>query len=206
MYPVTAGSEIMVNRNPNIADKTKYVNSPLRTYLDEKMALLLPEGEEYFGTYASLSAESAQKSGNDKATEEYIKILEEKIANGEQVTDYTLDQPNDLSGTGGVDELTGGINPTGAGLSGSGSSSIADLNQSTGAAAGQIQDSFNDLQGQLETGTVEDLPDQSQQEQTAVPETMGNVDSEGNKSNISEQEKLEAGQGEDLFGGTELLQ
>jgi len=202
MYPVTAGSEVMVTRNPNIADKTKYVNTSLRTYLDEKMALLLPEGEEYFGTHAAMSAESAQRSGIDKATEEYIKILEEKLANGEQVTDYTLHQSNDLSGTGGVDELTGGINSTGAGMSRSGS--IADLNQSTGTTAGQILDDFNELQEMSETGTAADLPAPS--EQAPVPETMGNVDSQGNKSNVSTQEKLEAGQGDDIFAGAELLE
>ena len=190
MYPVSNYAATLLNRDPEILNKTDYVNTELRTYI-EQILLLYADAEEgtIFPGLPTSSHEGNESGTLNSAQELYIDTYFGE--DGEPVSNVT-----DISGTGADGNLDGfedGHTSTG--------NAIADLNQATGDAYGDLSDAANQIQQQQNN-----KPSQDNSGETKVPETMGNVDSEGNRSNIGTQDKNEAKSSGSIFSDADDIQ
>lgn len=191
MYPVSNYSATLLNRDPEILNKTDYVNTELRNYI-EQILLFYADAEEgtVFPGLPTSSHEGNESSSLNSAQELYIDTYFGE--DGEPVSDV-----NDISGTGAdgnLDGIEGGHTTNG--------NAIADLNKATGDAYSDLSDAANQLQNQTGSGTTTP-PDNNS---VTVPETMGNVDSEGNRSNIGTQDKNEAKTSGSIFSDADDIQ
>lgn len=190
MYPVSNYAATLLNRDPEILNKTDYVNTELRTYI-EQILLLYADAEEgtIFPGLPTSSHEGSESGTLNSAQELYIDTYFGE--DGEPVSNVT-----DISGTGADGNLDGfedGHTSTG--------NAIADLNQATGNAYSDLNDAANQIQQQQNN-----KPSQGNSGETKVPETMGNVDSEGNRSNIGTQDKNEAKSSGSIFSDADDIQ
>lgn len=190
MYPVSNYAATLLNRDPEILNKTDYVNTELRTYI-EQILLLYADAEEgtIFPGLPTSSHEGNESGTLNSAQELYIDTYFGE--DGEPVSNVT-----DISGTGADGNLDGfedGHTSTG--------NAIADLNQATGDAYGDLSDAANQIQQQQNN-----KPSQDNSGETKVPETIGNVDSEGNRSNIGTQDKNEAKSSGSIFSDADDIQ
>lgn len=181
MYPVSNYSATLLNRDPEILNKTDYVNTELRNYI-EQILLFYADAEEgtMFPGLPTTSHEGAEAGSLNAAQELYVDTYfgEE----GEPVPGV-----NDMSGTGNDGNLDGYEEGHSSG------NAIVDLNTATGEAYGDLENAANQIQNQTGGSSSTDT------QVPSVPETMGNVDSEGNRSNIDSQDKNEAKSSGNIF-------
>lgn len=222
-YPVSISEHeyVMMDENIPQSDKNRYVNYDLRTKIEDALNYYtqLQQENEFKGRKPSSSVES-EISALQSALQVYNNELEEKEReemengtgnlNGEQQLEN-----NDISGSGingqlttEEDLLTGNdgfiSTPAGSTTGGTGQQSQgtslndiqSNLNNSTSESYDRLQQIGQDIQQGSEDGDLlGNLPQ----------ETLGNVDADGNQANISNSEKEDAKQGENLFEGVEGL-
>lgn len=207
MYPVSAGAEVLVQRDPNIKNKNELINSELRTYIDSKMAVYLPAGYADFGVYSKNSMNTEEAAALNQAQDSY----------GEMYIDdnEAVEQPTDLKGTGWDGELINGGQPyvntepqvdeNGNPVSdeGVGTEQVGDLGDGLDTLNGAVNDandSLNDAAANLPTGATVQHTQPAPVETTAPPmETKPNADANGNVSNITPESKAATKKSSNLF-------
>lgn len=211
LYPVTAGAQILIERDPNVKNKSELINTDLRTYLDSKMAQYLPEGTKSFDVYSTATLASNETSALTSANQYFIQSYQDDEAIPEQ--------PTSLRGTGWEDELINGGQPyvsdyeeeiveeDEAEFDSSGLESIGSLSDvDTSSSMESIQDTTN----QMFNDSYDSLSDAANVansiiEQPTVEEKVeSNVnipaqDADGNKAMITTEDKVAAKKSENLF-------
>lgn len=216
-YPVSLSEEMFLKSKyeQNITDKDNYTNHELRAEIEDALnyyAALAKQSGEFTGR-APASAVEIEQSALLQAGQVYTQEQEEKereaLENGTGDLNHEQTLENgDISGSGRNGELTteedllngndGFISSTGDQQnSGQSLGTIqGNLNNATSQSYDQLQDIGQNLQQGSQNGDLlGDLPQ----------ETLGNVDAQGNQSNISGSEKEDAKQGENIFEGIEGL-
>lgn len=195
MYPVSQFAATLLNRDPEVVAKTDYVNTELRNYI-EQMLLFYSNAQEgtVFPGLPTSTHESSEAGTLNTAQSLYIDTYYGE--DGEPAAGV-----NDLSGTGADGNLDGYED----GKTSAGDGSIADLNTAVGEAGQDLEaatNTANDIQQNAQQSSQQNTTQETQPSSntsTTVPETMGNVDSQGNRSNVSTQDKNEAKSSGNIF-------
>lgn len=214
-YPVSISEHEYISDDMNIPDKKRYTNHELRTKIEDSLNYyaVLKTNSDFKGRVpasAVNSENSALQSALTFYTNEQQQKEREAMENG--TGDLNQEQQlenNDISGSGPNGALTteedlltgndGFISGTGSTVQ-QGTQTLGDiqtnLNTQVSDSYDQLNEISQDIQQEAQNGDItQQLPQ----------ETMGNVDADGNKSNIGASEKEDAKQGENIFEGIEGL-
>lgn len=177
MYPISNYSATLMNRDPEVLNKTDYINTELRTYI-EQLLLLYADAEEgtVFPGLPTTSHLSGESSALNSAQDLYIDTYYGE--DGEPINPTT-----DISGTGGDGNLDGYETPRV-------DAPIADLNSGSEKLENTLGD-LSDLNSNT-SDTVKPVEPTQAPVIDTTKETIGNVDSEGNRSNIGDQDKQDS--------------